>query len=323
LDPVYNKVIEGKIPVDLGYYQVADAPCFAIKTLQYFFTTLRRVILANRPQAIPYLQTQNHTINVTLMNKQIFGLIGQKFIRNLYILKALLFFCNIAAITIYILVRALFHDYNIQMGEDVSIFSKTILIGTILGSSLFTIYFLTEVADVLLSNKISFVLPGKILAGAVVVFLFISLASCSTQISAGIKKDFTTGLTAKYHNVEPGKVMLVMNGEVLNHTDIPLGESFVLVNDNVKGLKEKDGKVNVGCSLVIKDKNGKELLNEPDLLNGDAGLFGKDITYLKCAISTGAPMEWEETYAVNVTFWDKNGNGKIENNVSIRAIDMP
>jgi hypothetical protein len=36
-----------------------------------------------------------------------------------------------------------------------------------------------------------------------------------------------------------------------------------------------------------------------------------------------APMDWEETYAVNVTFWDKNGHGKIENNVSIRAIDMP
>ncbi|QEC68423.1 hypothetical protein FRZ67_14330 [Panacibacter ginsenosidivorans] len=257
------------------------------------------------------------------MNKQIFGLIGQKFIKNLHVLKALLFFCNLAAITIYILVRSLFHDYNIQMGEEASIFSKTILIGSILGSSLFAIYFLTEIAEVLLSNKASFVLPGKILAGAVVVFLFISLASCSSQVSAGIKKDLTTGLTAKYNNVEPEKVMLVMNGEVLDHTDIPLGESFILVNDNVKGLKEKDGKVNVGCSLVIKDKNGKELLNEPDLLTGDAGLFNKDITYLKCTVNTGAPMQWEETYAVNVTFWDKNGNGKIENNVNIRAIDMP
>jgi len=239
------------------------------------------------------------------------------------VLKVALFLSNLAAITIYFLVRALFHDYNIKMGEEVSIFSKTILIGSLLGFSLFVIYFLVEAGEILLSQKISFAVPGKIIAGALAVLVFISVISCNGQVSAGIKKDFNTGLTAKYTNMEPEKVLLVMNNEVLNHTDIPLGESFQLINNNVKGLKEKDGKVAVGCSLVIKDKNGKELLNEPDLLKGDAGVFSKDITYLKCTVSTGAPMQWEEIYAVNVTFWDKNGTGKIENTVNIRAIDMP
>jgi hypothetical protein len=266
---------------------------------------------------------QNHTINVTLMNKQILSLIGQKFKKNLHILKMTLFFSNLAAVTIFLLVRTLFHDYNIRMGEDAEIILKTLLIGTALGVSLFALYFLTEIAEVLLGNKISLALPEKILAGVFIVSLFLSFASCNGSISVGIKKDLTTGLTAKYNNIEPEKVMLVMNDEVLNHTDIPLGESFMLVNDNVKGLKEKDGKVSVGCSLIITDKNGKELLHEADLLKGDAGVFSKDITYLKCTVNTGAPMQWEETYAVNVTFWDKNGTGKIENKVNIRAIDIP
>jgi hypothetical protein len=257
------------------------------------------------------------------MNKQLLSLIGQKFYSNLHILKATVFFCNLAAITIYLLVRTLFHDYNIQVSEEINIFSTTMLIGTLLGSALFALYFLTVIAEVLLSNSISFVLPGKILACVIAVLVVVSIASCNGQVSVGIKKDLKTGLTAKYNNLEPEKVMLVMNDEVLNHTDIPLGESFMLVNDNVKGLKEKDGKVSVGCSLVIKDKNGKELLNEPDLLKGDAGVFSKDITYLKCTVNTGEPMQWEETYAVNVIFWDKNGTGKIENTVNIRAIDMP
>ncbi|CAN5815747.1 hypothetical protein BH10BAC2_BH10BAC2_26530 [soil metagenome] len=257
------------------------------------------------------------------MNKHLFSLIGQKFNNSSHILKAILFFCNLAAITIYLLVRSLFHDYHIHMSEEIEIFSTTVLIGTLLGSGLFAIYFLTEIVEILFTNKISFVLPGKILACILGVFIVLSFAACNGQVSVGVKKDLTTGLTAKYSNLEPEKVLLVMNDEVLNHTDIPLGESFMLVNDNVKGLKEKDGKVAVGCSLVITDKHGKELLHEADLLKGEAGVFSKDITYLKCTVNTGEPMQWEEIYAVNVVFWDKNGTGKIENTVHIRAIDMP
>lgn len=255
--------------------------------------------------------------------KQSLSLLAQKFTKSLQVLKASLFLSNLAAITIYLLVRTLFHDYNIQMGEEVSIFSKTILIGSLLGFSLYLIYFLIEAGEVIFSKKAAFAATGKILTGVIVAFIFLSFMACNTQVSVGVKKDLNTGLTAKYTNIEPEKVMLVMNDEVLNHTDIPLGESFQLINDNVKGLKEKDGKVSVGCSLVIKDKNGKELLNEPDLLKGDAGIFNKDITYLKCTVNTGAPMQWEETYAVNVTSWDKNGTGKIENTVDIKAIDIP
>jgi hypothetical protein len=40
-------------------------------------------------------------------------------------------------------------------------------------------------------------------------------------------------------------------------------------------------------------------------------------------VSTGKPMQWEEKYDVAVTFWDKFGDGKIENKVTIRSIDIP
>lgn len=257
------------------------------------------------------------------MKKQLLHVIGQKFLGSLHILKIILFSCNLAAITIYLLVRLLFHDYNIHTGEEIANVSKTLLIGSALGGALFTLYFLVEMADTLFAGKSIFDLSGKTLVAVFAVAILTTLASCNGYVAVGVKKDLTTGLVAKYNNLEPENVMLVMNDEVLNHTDIPLGESFILINDRVKGLKEKNGKVSVGCSLTITDKDGKELLNEPDLLKGDAGTFSKDITYLKCTVSTGAPMQWEETYAVNVTFWDKNGNGKIENKVNIKAIDMP
>ncbi len=158
-----------------------------------------------------------------------------------------------------------------------------------------------------------------------IVSLVALLVSCKGQVggSAGIKKDFGTGLTSTYKNMEPEKVFLVMNDEVLNHTDIPIGESFFLVNDNVKGLKEKDNKVSVGCSLKITDQKGKILLDEKDLFRGKDVFKTEDAKMLRCTINTGDPMQWEEKYDVQVRFWDKYGDGSIENKVTIRAIDIP
>ncbi len=151
----------------------------------------------------------------------------------------------------------------------------------------------------------------------------ISLNACNTPVNVGIKKDFNTGLIASYSGMEPEKVLLVMNDEVLNHTDIPLGEDFLLVNDGIKGLQVKNGKVMVGCSLNISDEKGKILLDEKDLFAGHDIFEEKDAKMLKCTVGTGKPMEWEEKYNVSVTFWDKNGTGRIENKVTIRCIDIP
>ena len=64
----------------------------------------------------------------------------------------------------------------------------------------------------------------------------------------------------------------------------------------------KDGKVSVGCSLVITDESGKTLMNEPDLFKGN-DLFDKDkARYLRCAVSTGEPMETDAYYFVRARF---------------------
>lgn len=161
-----------------------------------------------------------------------------------------------------------------------------------------------------------------VLIAAIFLFVFVG-CNGSVGRSVGIKKDLSTGLTSTYKNMEPEKVFLVMNDEVLNHTDIPLGEKFFVINENVEGLKEKEGKVSVGCSLKITDSKGKILLDEKDLFQGEDVFKTEDARMLRCTVTTGSPMEWEEKYEVLVRFWDKYGDGNIENKVSIRAIDIP
>ena len=114
-----------------------------------------------------------------------------------------------------------------------------------------------------------------------------------------------------------------MNDEVLNHTDIPIGEEFMVINDDINGLISKDGKVKVGCYLKIADSSGKILLEEKDLFAGKDEFSIEDARMLKCTVSTGEPMKWEEKYNVLVSFWDKQGKGRIDNKVTIRMIDIP
>lgn len=157
----------------------------------------------------------------------------------------------------------------------------------------------------------------------IAIWCFLMVASCDVKVSTGTKKDFNTGLTTTYTNMEPAKTFMVMNDEVINHTDIPLGESFVIINEQVEGLTIKDGKFSTGCSLQIKDAKDSVLLDIKDLFEGKDVFDATPVIQLKCTINTGAPMQWEETYTATVGFWDKYGKGTLTNSVKIKMMDIP
>ncbi|MEO6718876.1 MAG: hypothetical protein ABIN67_00880 [Ferruginibacter sp.] len=158
------------------------------------------------------------------------------------------------------------------------------------------------------------------LLGLVAVWLY----SCQGQPLVGISKDLNTGMVTTYSKMKPEESVIVMNEEKLGHTQIPLGEKFVVINNKVKGLVVKDNKVSIGCSLKIIDSDGKALLDEADLFKDGSGVYDqKDAESLKCTVSTGKPMELNKDYKIAVQFWDKYGAGTIENKFTISMIDTP
>ena len=161
----------------------------------------------------------------------------------------------------------------------------------------------------------------KLLRSVSILCLAAILHSCETKFnSSGIISDINTGLKANYRNLQPGDVSLIMNDRELNNADIPLGESFILVNDKTKGLKERDGKVSVGCSLLIKDETGATLMDEPDLFKDNDILDASETHVLRCTVNTGRPMRVNGKYDVTATFWDKYGDGNIVNKVKVRMV---
>lgn len=155
------------------------------------------------------------------------------------------------------------------------------------------------------------------------VFALFGLLSCEGGFRQGIKKDLSNGITTTWKNIEPQEVVRVMNIETVAHNQVVLGESFAVINKGVQGLVTKDGKVSVGCSLLITDSSGKAILSEPDLFKGNDVWEKEQARELKCTINTGKPMDWEQEYAIVVTFWDKYGKGKLENRLTAYIQDIP
>jgi len=223
----------------------------------------------------------------------------------------------------YAFLRILFFDFSIPALEEIINVFKVVFTGASFGTIVYALFLLTELIDALFRSWPKVQPVTKFAVPLSVIGLLIFLSSCSERFTVGVKKDFSTGLVADYKNMEPEKVMLVMNDEVLNHTDIPVGESFILANDFIKGITVEDGKVAVGCSLQITDTSGKVILDEKDIFKNGGVYYEEEAQLLKCTVSTGSPMEAEEYYDVAVKFWDKKGIGFINNKVRVHMIDMP
>lgn len=241
------------------------------------------------------------------------------------LLKTFMIISSCTGLLIYISMHIFFIDLPFKTGSELTTLVKLISIASGFALCISIAIPIAGFVDLLILKKKRWSFPMQIkIITPVLIATIVLLSACNTPlVKTGIKKDFNTGMTTSYTGIEPEKVFLVMNNEVLNHTDIPIGESFLVVNDGIKGMQTKDGKVKVGCSLSITDQQGKVLLNEKDLFAGHDEFEEKDAKMLKCTVSTGEPMKWEEKYNVAVTFWDKNGNGKIENKLTIRSIDIP
>lgn len=221
----------------------------------------------------------------------------------------------------------MFVGFQIPLDEAIMLFVKTLGVTWLFIIS-FKIAFTVLVWALQRISSIQFITAGKkqhpIKSQVTVLLVAIFLFSCNGQPLAGIEKDLNTGMVTTYSKIKPEESVIVMNEEKLGHTQIPLGEKFVVINNKVKGLVVKDNKVSIGCSLIITDSKGKELLHEDDLFKNEGGVYDKkDAEYLKCTVSTGKPMEWDQDYKVAVKFWDKYGSGSIENKFTISVIDTP
>ena len=131
--------------------------------------------------------------------------------------------------------------------------------------------------------------------------------SCSGGFSKGIKKDLSTGLTATYNGFALEDIYLSSNDSRLSSNQVTLGDKVSIMASGVNNFTEKEGKVFPGCTIVLTDTAGKELLNLPDAFaDMVAGTTKDQATTLRAQLNTGDPMVAGATYHLKARFFDKN-----------------
>lgn len=141
-----------------------------------------------------------------------------------------------------------------------------------------------------------------------IILLLISLLTICCQFSKGVKKDLNTGLTASYNGFAIDDIFLTDGDRNrLNTNKIKLGTQLLVMATGVDHYTEKDGKVFPGCTIILTDKNKKELLNLRDAFEDmKEGTPAAEAKTLQAQLNTGDPMIVGETYHLNVRFFDKN-----------------
>jgi hypothetical protein len=138
--------------------------------------------------------------------------------------------------------------------------------------------------------------------------LILFLTACSSgSFSKGVKKDLNTGLTSNYNGFAVENIYLTDDkGNRLSSNKVTLGNALLVVASGVENFKLADGRAYPGCTIILTDKNKKELLNLQDAFAElKDGLPPEQATELKATLTTGAPMQAGETYQLYVHFYDK------------------
>ncbi|HNP53736.1 MAG TPA: hypothetical protein PKK69_03945 [Ferruginibacter sp.] len=227
---------------------------------------------------------------------------------------------SLASFLLYGVVRLMFSEFPISLNEDLNMLMQVVRISGFISLAVYVILLLVYWIDQQQPLRFEWRL---IRIPLITLALIAWLASCQRKQTIGLLTDATIGMTTQYKNLAPQNVRLVMNQEEIHHTDIPFGESVQLLAENVTGFELKNGEAKIGCALTITNEQGKPLMQEPDLFEGHDKYSAADAQFLRCSISTGSPMQYDQTYTATVRFWDKQGDGSIQTTFPIHMIDLP
>lgn len=152
----------------------------------------------------------------------------------------------------------------------------------------------------------------------------LALYSCSGGFSKGIKKDLSTGLSTSYNGFSLDDIYLTVDGNKINSNNVMLGKEIVVVANGVENYEGKDGKVFPGCTILLTDKAGKQILNIPDAFAElKDGFESERAAVLNATINTGNPMIVGETYHLKTRFYDKlNKENEILSEVDLVMTDQ-
>lgn len=138
----------------------------------------------------------------------------------------------------------------------------------------------------------------------IIILITILLNAC--QFNQSTKKDLLTGASSRGNGLGSDDVQIEINGKTENRNTYVFGEKVNFIFNDIKGLKEIDGKTYPGMSIyIVKDKD--TLLSEDDLI--DPLEDGTNLSPLLLKTHFIAALPITDNYKVYINIWDKKGDG--------------
>ncbi len=135
-----------------------------------------------------------------------------------------------------------------------------------------------------------------------------ALYGCKGGFSKGTKIDMTTGLSASYNGFSLEDIYLATgeNDTRISSNKVTLNSKISILATGVDRFTETNGMVFPGCTIILTDTSGKEILHIDDAFsNMKQGTSKETARLLRAVLTTGAPMLVGETYHLQTRFFDK------------------
>lgn len=108
----------------------------------------------------------------------------------------------------------------------------------------------------------------------------------------------------------------------LSESKVKYGSTAAIVLKGLKGFAEQEGKIYPGCQLVVKDKEGKDMLKYNDLFKDHGGIDPKTVyDSFYSTITFANPITADGSYDVSMYIFDKlNEDNHIQINMTVEVI---
>ena len=149
-------------------------------------------------------------------------------------------------------------------------------------------------------------------------FVVVGMFGCST----GIHKDLKTGLTYKFNGFSIEDVSLVSGNDILQTSAFPFLSKITMFISGLENVALKEGKVYIGCEMVITDEQGVVILQYDDLYKqyDETGIAPEDARNLSVSLTVGDLMKIGNFYTWKVKVWDKSGEGVITAEIKFSVV---
>jgi len=140
-----------------------------------------------------------------------------------------------------------------------------------------------------------------------VILFSIVIAGC--HFSRSVKKDFVSGLTSTGSGLTCEEVYLKVNDERTDRNSFIYGEVVNLVFEDVKGLKQENGKSFPKMQIIVNSLSGDTVFFADNLYSEYTEGMNFSSLQLTGDLTVAAPIKTGGEYLLTVTIKDRKGAG--------------